>query len=137
MTLNRDTGIISKRELTETKSFQDSTASQSKEGQQKLSRQADQRQNLTKRPGFLKKIIGIPVIYSIVILQRVLSNYYIIFTVWGTGNNIEKWDRVTDLFMVYWSMGEGKGNSRTHTIYIVFGEKVVNLVLYSWCLRYV
>lgn len=85
MTLVMGTEIISKRELTETNCFQDSTGSQSKEGQQKWNRQADQKQKLTTGLGFLKKIFGAPAIHSTVIPQHVLNNYYIIYTVLGTG----------------------------------------------------
>lgn len=89
MTLVLGTEIISKRKLTETNCFQDSTGSQSKEGQQKLNGQANQKQKLTKGLGFLKKIFGVPVIHSTVILQHVLSNYYIIYIVLETGINRE------------------------------------------------
>lgn len=82
MTLVMGTEIISKRKLTETNCFQDSTGSQSKEGQQKLNRS---KQKLAKGLGFLKKIFGAAVIHSTVIPQHVSSNYYIIYIVLGTG----------------------------------------------------
>lgn len=136
MTLDMDIEVISKWELTETNCFQDSTGSQSKEGQQKLNRQADQRQKLTKGPGVLKKIIGVTVIYLIVIPQCVLSNYYIICAVLGTGNIIEKWDGVTGLLTANRSGGQGRSNSITYKNIPCWREKVVNLVLDSLCLGY-